>query len=61
MYLNQQEQFLHTAKFWTETYARPEASHEEVSGFKEEKSWVARLQWVLCEEALAIQPFASRQ
>jgi len=30
MYLNHQEQFLHTAKFWTETYARPEASHEEV-------------------------------
>lgn len=30
MYLNQHEQFLHTAKFWTETYARPEASHEEV-------------------------------
>ncbi|GAB5034903.1 ubiquitin-conjugating enzyme e2 27-like [Nannochloropsis oceanica] len=30
MYLNNQEQFLHTAKFWTETYARPEASHDEV-------------------------------
>ncbi len=37
MYLNHQEQFLHTAKFWTETYARPEASHDEVCGKREER------------------------
>ena len=32
MFLKDQAQFLHTARFWTETYARPEASHEEVGG-----------------------------
>lgn len=37
MYLNNQEQFLHTAKFWTETYARPEASHDEVCEKGEEE------------------------
>jgi hypothetical protein len=30
MFLNSHETYLHTAKFWTETYARPEADHSEV-------------------------------
>lgn len=30
MYLNDKAKFESTAKFWTETYARPEASRDEV-------------------------------
>lgn len=31
MYMNSHETFVNTAKFWTETYARPDSSHDEVS------------------------------
>jgi hypothetical protein len=31
MYLNDKAKFESTAKFWTETYARPEVSRDEVS------------------------------
>jgi ubiquitin-conjugating enzyme (huntingtin interacting protein 2) len=32
MYMNSHETFVNTAKFWTETYARPDSSHDEVKG-----------------------------
>jgi hypothetical protein len=30
MYINNNDLFLRTAKFWTETYARPDSSQDEV-------------------------------
>lgn len=34
MYMNNHETFVNTAKFWTETYARPDASHDEVRSYR---------------------------